>query len=57
MALPFFIKKYRKTLCWMLLNMITAFGFLFDIGLETQFGVFIYSFTILWCWKWFANEA
>jgi len=25
---------------------------LFDIGLEVQFGVFIYSFVVLWCWKW-----
>ena len=27
-------------------------GFVFDIGLEVQFGIFIYSFIVLWWWKW-----
>ncbi len=57
MGIPFFIKKHNKMPAWLLLNITVAFGFLFDIGLELQFGVFIYSFSVLWCWKWFSNEA
>lgn len=51
MFIPFFIKTNNKLLWW-LLNSTAAFSFLFDIGLEVQFGVFIYAFTILWWWQW-----
>jgi O-antigen ligase len=55
MCIPFLIKTNNKLLWW-LLNSTAAFSFLFDIGLEVQFGVFIYSFMILWCWKWMESE-
>jgi O-antigen ligase len=55
MVIPFFIKTKNKLLWW-LLNATAAFSFLFDIGLEVQFGVFIYSFVILWWWKWLEAE-
>jgi len=32
-----------------------AFSLLFDIGLEAQFGVFIYAFMLLWWWKWLST--
>jgi O-antigen ligase len=51
MIIPFFIRVTNKW-PWYTLNTIAAFGFLFDIGLEMQFGVFIYAFIILWWWKW-----
>ena len=51
MFIPFFIKTNNK-LIWWLLNSTAAFSFLFDIGLEVQFGVFIYAFTILSWWQW-----
>ena len=51
MLIPFFIKA-REKLWWWLLNSTAAFSFLFDIGLEVQFGVFIYAFVILWWGKW-----
>lgn len=51
MIIPFFTRTSDK-LPWWLLNITAAFSFLFDIGLEVQFGVFIYSFMILWWWKW-----
>lgn len=55
LLLPFFIRlPYRGI--WYSLNGITAFGFIFDIGLEIQFGVFIYCFTILCCGKWLEAE-
>ncbi len=51
MLIPFFIKTSNSFLWW-LLNSTAACSFLFDIGLEVQFGVFIYAFTILWWWQW-----
>ena len=35
-----------------MLNVTIAVSFLFDIALEVQFGVFLYSFIVLWWWKW-----
>ena len=55
MIIPFWIKT-GNPLLWCLLNATAAFSFLFDIGLEVQFGVFIYSFIILWWWKWLKTE-
>jgi O-antigen ligase len=53
MVLPFFEKTKRNYFFWAVLNFVMAFSFLFDIGLEAQFGVFIYAFIVLWWWKWF----
>lgn len=55
MLIPFFLPINNKG-SWYLLNVTAAFSFLFDIGLEVQFGVFIYSFIILWWWKWLNAE-
>jgi hypothetical protein len=56
MLLPFFTRvKYKGR--WWLLNTLVAVSFLTDIGLEVQFGVFIYSFIVLLGWKWFRLEA
>jgi len=53
MVLPFFEKVKTRSFFWLCLNVITFFSLLFDIGLENQFGVFIYGFFVLWWWKWF----
>ena len=55
MIIPFLLSVKNKLL-WSLLNAVVIFGFLFDIGLEVQFGVFLYSFTVLWWWKWLNHE-
>jgi hypothetical protein len=55
LLIPFFIKANNRLL-WYLINITAAISFLFDIGLEVQFGVFIYSFVVLWCWKWLKPE-
>jgi O-antigen ligase len=55
MLIPFWIKTNNKSVWW-LLNTTTAFSLLFDPGLEVQFGVFIYSFVVLWWWKWLNPE-
>jgi O-antigen ligase len=51
MVIPFLIQVKNKGL-WYLLNLSTAISFLFDIGLDVQYGVFVYAFIILWWWKW-----
>ncbi|MEI2740711.1 MAG: hypothetical protein V9F01_18195 [Chitinophagaceae bacterium] len=55
MLIPFLIQSKNKLL-WYLLNLTAAFSFLFDIGLEVQFGVFIYAFIVLWWYKWLNAE-
>lgn len=51
-----FITVVRNKLPWILLNGIAMSSFIFDIGLEVQFGVFIHAFTILSAWKWLKAE-
>lgn len=51
MFVPFFVRVKEKLL-WRLMNGTAAFSFIFDIGLEVQFGVFAWSFIVLWWWKW-----
>ncbi len=53
--IPFFNKR-KPWLVWVLLNLTAAFSFLFDMGLEVQYGVFVYAFIVLWWWKWFKEE-
>lgn len=55
MLTPFFMRTAHPFF-WALLNGIAAFGLVFDIGLEVQFGVFIYAFVILLVWKWLLSE-
>lgn len=56
MLLPFFIRFGPGRFFWIALNAIMAFSFIFDIGLEVQFGVFLYAFGVLWWWKWLQEE-
>ncbi|MDB5251443.1 MAG: hypothetical protein JWP27_612 [Flaviaesturariibacter sp.] len=56
MALPFFIRT-RHRFFWIVLNATAAFSFLFDIGLEVQYGVFLYVFIVLWWWKWLTQAS
>ncbi|MBL7741863.1 MAG: O-antigen ligase family protein [Chitinophagaceae bacterium] len=56
LLVPFRLRVKNKW-AWMLLNFLVAVSFIFDIGLEVQFGVFIYSFIVLLSWKWFRAEA
>lgn len=55
MLLPFLQRVKRNYFSWFALNVITAFSFLFDIGIEVQFGVFIYALIVLWWWKWLSG--
>ena len=51
MLFPLFVREKENIFYWLSINAIAAFSFLFDIGLEVQFGVFIYLFVILCWWK------
>lgn len=50
MLTPFFAAVKNK-LAWWCVNGTAAFSFLFDVGLEVQFGVFLYAFIVLCFWK------
>jgi O-antigen ligase len=51
LLLPFFT-SVTYPLPWWMLNGTLAIEFFYDIPFEVQFGVFIYSFFILWWWQW-----
>ena len=56
MIIPFTLKEIKNRLPWFLISVTTCFTFLFDIGLEIQYGVFLYSFVMLWWWKWMSVD-
>ncbi len=51
MGIPFFVIPFNHSWVWLMLNFSAALSFLFDIGLEVQYGVFLYSFFVLWFYK------
>lgn len=53
MLLSFFEKVAAHRPFWFSMNLVMVFSLLFDIGIENQFGVFIFGFFVLWWWKWF----
>ncbi|GAB4093623.1 O-antigen ligase family protein [Flaviaesturariibacter terrae] len=54
---PLWTRAGRWRFHWLLLNIAAAFSFLFDIGLEVQYGVYLYVFLVLWWWKWLTPES
>lgn len=56
LVIPFFTKARNKA-AWMLLQVLVIFPFLYDIGLEVQFGIFLYCLAILLPWKWFRPDV
>lgn len=51
MALPFFARPLRGNPFWLALNATAAFSFLFDMGLEVQYGVAAYATVFFCAWK------
>jgi O-antigen ligase len=45
---PFFMRGFRSNYAWISFHALAIFGFLYEIGLETQYGIFVYAF--LGCW-------
>ena len=56
MGIPFFYRPPSHRFYWYGLCGTAALSFMFDIGLEVQYGVALYSFIVLWWWKWFSAE-
>jgi O-antigen ligase len=52
MLFPLFLARGKYRLTWWLLHITAIAGFIFDIGLEVQFGIFVYAFIVMWWWKW-----
>ncbi|HJW18350.1 MAG TPA: O-antigen ligase family protein, partial [Flavisolibacter sp.] len=44
LTIPFFVPTRREVVFWYCLNAIVVFSFVFDMSIEAQFGVFIFSF-------------
>jgi len=53
MAAAFIYRPKAHGTFWMMLQTTAAFSFAFDMGLEVQYGVFLYAFLTVWWWKWF----
>jgi hypothetical protein len=41
---PLSMKGYRSNYAWISFHTLAIFGFLYEIGLETQYGIFVYAF-------------
>lgn len=48
----FFWHPQKNRFFWWVLNAFVVFSYLFDMALEVQYGVFLYSFILLWWYKW-----
>jgi hypothetical protein len=53
---PFFVSVRQHKIFWMAFHATAAFSFVFDMGLEVQYGVFLYAFITFWWWKWMATS-
>jgi O-antigen ligase len=57
MLLPLFFLPLTHKFYWIMINLLAAVGFAFDMGLEVQYGVFNYAFILLWWYKWFNQNS
>ncbi len=52
MLTPFFVQMAAHKIFWIALQATAALSFAFDMGLEVQYGIFLYAFLTFWWWKW-----
>jgi hypothetical protein len=57
MLLPFFVSTPSYKIFWIALHATAAFSFAFDMGLEVQYGIFLYAFLTFWWWKWMQGTS
>jgi O-antigen ligase len=55
--LPFRLPSHRKSMAWISFHAIAVAGFMYEIGLETQYGIFIYAFLGCWVWLFMGNPG
>jgi hypothetical protein len=56
MLLPFFYPPKHHPFLWIAFHTTAAFSFLFDMGLEVQYGIFLYGFLTFWWWRLASGE-
>ena len=52
MVFPFFMRMRRHQIFWTVFHATAACSFAYDMGLEVQYGIFLYAFVVFWWWKW-----
>ena len=57
MLLPFVYRPKKHPFFWIAFQATAAFSFLFDMGLEVQYGIFLYAFLTFWWWKLASSES
>lgn len=55
--LPFLMKDYRRNMLWISFHAISFAGFMYEIGLEVQYGVFLYAFFSCWFYSLLSPAA
>ncbi|HET7898584.1 MAG TPA: hypothetical protein VFL47_12950, partial [Flavisolibacter sp.] len=56
LLLPFVYPPRQHRLYWVAFHATAAFSFLFDMGLEVQYGIFLYAFVTFWWWRAASGE-
>lgn len=56
MLLPFVYRPQKHPFFWIAFHATAAFSFLFDMGLEVQYGIFLYAFISFWWWRLASSE-
>lgn len=56
MLAPFLVKNFSDRIYWYGFHATAAFSFMFDMGLEVQYGVFLYAFLTCCWWKAISNR-
>jgi O-antigen ligase len=54
---PLGMRGYRTSAAWMSFHLIALAGFMYEIGLETQYGIFIYSFLGAWAYLFMGKPS
>jgi O-antigen ligase len=54
---PFQLSGYRNSSAWISFHALALAGFMYEIGLETQYGIFIYAFLGCWAWLFMGRTA
>lgn len=57
LVFPLYMKKIRHRFFWIMLHVVAILGFTVETSLEMQHGVFIYTFFVLWWWKWNGSRS
>lgn len=56
MAPPFYVRMPQYKIFWMAVHATAAFSFAYDMGLEVQYGIFLYALITFWWWKWLSTS-